>query len=639
MQVGFAVMARGGEVEVQLFGAAEAVRSRMVAYAEGPFAQAVLMGRLYYRDELLQRLGDAGAADASDARLALAAYCQWGAEGIRRLEGDFAVAVFDRQRRRLIASRDVVGGYPIYWLQRGDAAGIATGLRPLTGLLPGCAIDLAYLGELQMVRFGETDFLERTPFEGIHRLVPGYCLEVDLDHNTARSIPFWDWSRSIVDPGSDRIEELAERYAALLRHAVRERLRGTVAAHFSGGMDSTSVALLAREELHRQERPLHALSLIYEKLANLKGETAYINAGLDRPGIVPHRLIADDLLDYDAFRDAPLHDEPFSGLFRIGLLGALTRLAADVGAQTILSGLGADEVLADAPYHIADLLQGGRLWKAWSEALAWSRARNCSIWRYLGAYGVAPLLPAVVQVGPRTVWRGGFAQSGEPGRWSIPPWVRPEFARRANLAALVLERVRREFGTARSVALSEALARIRYFATGDWCRYALSAPLGIVDTHPFRDRRVLSFGLSARSRITPVPDAQKRLLNEAMRDILPDAIRRRRSKEHFNAVYYDGLSRNLPYLEALVRDTRMDELELFDQQQLLDSLRKTALGVGNMDGTAGLNSSLAIIKWLAQLPAWHSQACLPARTFRGSAGQQSANSHRHQTDAAGNPTP
>jgi asparagine synthase (glutamine-hydrolysing) len=388
-----------------------------------------------------------------------------------------------------------------------------------------------------------------------------------------------------------------------------------VAAHFSGGMDSTSVALLAREQLQQQGRPLHALSLVYEKLANLKGEEAYINDALDRPGLVPHRLVADEWLDYDAFRDAPLHDEPYSGLFRIGALGALTRAAADAGADTILSGLGADEVLADAPYYIADLLRRGRLAKAWSEALGWSRTRKCSLWRYLDAYGVSPLLPAFWQVGPRTMWRGGFAKSNNLGRWSIPPWVKPEFARRANLRSVVLERVRLEFHEDSSVVRSEALARIRYFATGDWCRYALSAPLGIVDTHPFRDRRVLAFGLGARSRIQPVPGRQKVLLNAAMRDVLPQSIRERRGKEHFNAVYYDGLSRNLPYLENMIQRTECDALELFDKESLLGFLRKSALGVGSMDGTAALNSSLAIIKWLAQLPAWLDQPCAPTRVL------------------------
>ena len=79
-------------------------------------------------------------------------------------------------------------------------------------------------------------------------------------------------------------------------------------------MDSTSVALLARDELSRSGRPLHALSLVYESLSDLDGETPYLEGALNRPGIRPHRIVADDVLDFDLFCDAPLHDEPFTGI-------------------------------------------------------------------------------------------------------------------------------------------------------------------------------------------------------------------------------------------------------------------------------------------------------------------------------------
>ena len=389
MPVGFAVVARDGRVEFRIFGRQRADRPALVASGEDGDSQAVLMGRLYYRHDLRSRAGAADTpAQSSDAALALASYRKFGLAGVENLEGDFALAILDARERRLVASRDPMGGYPIYWLQRDGTVAVATGLRPLVDLLPTRSVDVGFLAETLMLPFAEIDYFEGTAFEGIARLVPGSLLTVDLPRRTVARREFWNWSDRIEDPGTDRVETIAERYGERLRAATRERLRGSVASHLSGGMDSTAVALLARDELGRTGRPLHALSLVYKDLSSLDRETPYLESALARPGIVPHRIIADDILDYDLFRDTPLHDEPYTGLFRAGLDIALTDAAAAAGADTILTGLGADEMLATVPFYIADLLRGGHIRAAWSESARWARAHNCSVWRFLRPFGL-----------------------------------------------------------------------------------------------------------------------------------------------------------------------------------------------------------------------------------------------------------
>jgi asparagine synthase (glutamine-hydrolysing) len=621
MHVGFMVVARGDDVEFQLFGPERPGRPALVTCAADAAGRAVLMGRLYYRRELLARLSmvEQDQQPLDDAALALAAYRQEGREGIERLEGDFALALWDHKERRLLASRDVMGGYPIYWWRQGVTVAFATGLRPLVELLPGRALNMEFLGELQMLPNAEIDYFEGTAFESVQRLVPGWSIDADLARGTLGPREFWKWSERIVDPGSERMEEVAARYGDLLRRAVRERLHGCMAAHCSGGMDSTAVALLAREELVRAGRPLHALSLVYQNLSNLDGETPYLEGALNRPGLVPHRIPADDILDYDVFRDMPLHDEPISGLYRAGVEVALLRAAAEAGADTVFTGLGADEMLAVLPYYLADLVRRGRLWAAWSEAARWARAQNCSVWRILRPFGVAPLLPAWLQAGLGTLFRGGYADWKRQTFWTIAPWVLPDFARRGQLRRRALDHIRRNFRSARSVVQSEALARARY-ASGDWVRYTLAAPLGIVAAHPFRDPRVLTCGLGIRSRIRPVPGLQKPILAEAMKDVLPENIRNRRTKTHYNSVYYVGLARNQSYLEGMIRDSNVDELGLFDKDCLLGCLQQAALGIGSPDGAVGLDNTLSIVKWLSLLPQWLAQRPRPQRVIRGRTG-------------------
>src|SRR5207245_2293083 len=96
--------------------------------------------------------------------------------------------------------------------------------------------------------------------------------------------------------------------------------------------------------------------------------------------------------------------------------------------------------------------------------------------------------------------------------------------------------------------------------------------------HPFFDPRVVCLGLGIQASLTPEPGRLKPVLAEAMRGVLPDTIRTRRSKGHFNEVYYLGLSRNLPALEAMIRQAACDDLGVLNKDVLIHSLQKAALG-------------------------------------------------------------
>ena len=69
-------------------------------------------------------------------------------------------------------------------------------------------------------------------------------------------------------------------------------------AHVSGGMDSTAVALTARDCLNVRE-PLHGLSLVYDRPPYLARERPYAESALGQGGIAPHRINGDEVLDFD----------------------------------------------------------------------------------------------------------------------------------------------------------------------------------------------------------------------------------------------------------------------------------------------------------------------------------------------------
>ncbi len=604
---GFAIELDRTSARISLFG-----DDALLSVGETPAATAMLLGRLTYRDELAARIG--GNSTASDAELALGAYLHGGAAALEGLEGDFAVVVVDRKTGTVEAVRDPMGGYHIYWTTTPDGIALATSLRLLPGAT-GRDIDPDFLAETLSLAAGEIDYFPATAFKGVTRLRGGERLSARPGMTGPQVRRFWNWAEQVEQPVSDRLDDIAAQYRDRLDGAVRERLRGNVAAHVSGGMDSSAIALLAARTLGQRSDRLVGISMVYDRIENLKAERPYIEDALAAaPEIDARRIDVDDVLDFDGFIRCAPHDEPSSGLFRIGLQQASIDEATAAGATTLLTGLGADEVLSNAPYYIADLLRTGRVREAYAEAGRWSRSRNCTIWRYLWPFGMAPLVPPALTSGWRGLFGSGYADWKNQNQTTIASFVERDFAGATGLRERMLTHVRANFRSHSSVVLSEAMARLRT-TSGDWVRNTLARPHGLHISHPFRDPRVMRLGLGARLAVRPDTEQQKPVLSAAMAGILPESILRRRAKTHFNSVYYKGLARNLPMLEALASDPANDPLGIFDRDELRRCMHRVALGTVGVDGVSGLSNALSVMRWFSLLPAWRNAEPKPARVI------------------------
>jgi asparagine synthase (glutamine-hydrolysing) len=618
MQGGFTVAAQGMELKARVFGQKPGAALPLVTWAGNADRLAVLMGRLRYRRELCRQQGlPSGLAQQdNDAALALALYAKGGRTALAALEGDYALVVSERQNdgsRDLWAQRDPRGGYPLFWIERDGLVAVSTSIRPLVALLPRRTVSLDYVSEFVMLPgCGQQELADdRCAYEGVHRVLAGTRLSVSLPGGSVRCERWWDWAKEIDDLGTDDLDELGRLFRARVEAAIDESLRGRVAAHLSGGMDSTAVALIARNLLQRQGRgPLHTLSFVYDRLSGLARERPYVESVLDQPGLVPHRVLGDDVLDFDGFRMPPLMDEPCSALSRLALNAALTAEAAAAGVDTVCTGAGGDDLLSLAPYHLADLIGRGRLWLAWSEAAAWGRYFRGSVWSVLGPYGVAPLLPFWLRRGPGPWLNSGHARWARQDDYTIPPWIRRDFARRHGLYRRGLANLQRTVGPVRSALVASTIGSLQR-QHGDYTRWYLAAPRGIHLVDPMLDMRVVRLGLGIQRRVRPQPGVQKPILAAAMRDVLPDAIRNRPRKGSFNEVFFLGLSRNLPLLEQLIHEAPIDDLELLDREVLLDCLRQTALGLTrDACGMDRLSLTLSLLQWLSTEKQWASQAPL-----------------------------
>src|SRR5229473_1938540 len=199
--------------------------------------------RLDNRDELTEalRIPAPQARTLCDAAILLAAIERWDESCLERLVGDYAFAVWDGARRRLLLARDPLGWRPLHY-HRGNKffafASMPKGLHALP--------DVPYAPDEERI----AEFLALMPetgaqsfFLGIERVEPGHVVTVTADGLATRR--HWQPSRRRI--ALPRPEDYGEALLDLLDKAVSCRLRGTgdVGAYLSGGLDSGAVVTTA----------------------------------------------------------------------------------------------------------------------------------------------------------------------------------------------------------------------------------------------------------------------------------------------------------------------------------------------------------------------------------------------------------
>jgi asparagine synthase (glutamine-hydrolysing) len=200
---------------------------------------AVFNGELYNFPELREGLAARGheVRGRGDTPVIPHLYEEHGPRFVERLEGMFAIALWDAPRGRLVLARDRLGKKPLVWTRLSDGTfAFASELKALHAL-PGFVRepDLAALDAYLALQYVPGT---RTGLRGVHRLEPGTLLVVEGDVQTAER--HWE-PRIDPDPRSDEL--WLERVRAEVTSAVRKRLAADVplGALVSGGIDSAIV--------------------------------------------------------------------------------------------------------------------------------------------------------------------------------------------------------------------------------------------------------------------------------------------------------------------------------------------------------------------------------------------------------------
>lgn len=215
---------------------------------ESGSVQLVFNGEVYNYRELRRELESRGHRFATDAdtEVIVHLYEDVGVACVERLNGMFAFALWDCDRRELVLAKDRFGKKPLYYAEVGRTLLFGSELKALLEH-PACPRDLDFesLSRYLALEYVPTP---RSIFGGVRKLPGGYVLR--WRDGVSAIEQYWDLSFG-DDDGERSDDELVEEFRAHLREAVRRRLVSDVplGAFLSGGIDSSSVVAMMAEAL------------------------------------------------------------------------------------------------------------------------------------------------------------------------------------------------------------------------------------------------------------------------------------------------------------------------------------------------------------------------------------------------------
>ena len=477
----------------------------------------VYNGEIYNFRARRQELQSAGVRfhTRSDTEVILRLYERLGIDAILKLDGMFAIGIWDRARQRLVLARDRAGKKPLFYWHDDRRFAFASEIKALHAhpRIPR-EPDLGNLP--QFLTYGYFPH-PATGYRGIRKLPPATVLSVDLNGRTEQTRY---WTPPFQANGIRRKQEAVEQLDSLMQKAVAKRLVSDVpiGAFLSGGLDSTVVVGLMSRAL---SRPVRTFSIGFEGQAAYD-ETEYAELAA-RTFETEHTTFRVAPPDEDLLEQlVHFHDGPFGDSSAIPTY-LVSRLARE-HVTVVLNGDGGDELFAGyqrfaaavaterVPYWLRSCAQPlGRLLP---EPKSWA-----SLSRRVKRLLEVAALPA----GERyQAWCSVFPQVSE-GLLSVP-------------SSEEMERAITSFSRSHFEAAADGtvLARLLYL---NFCTYLpedllvkmdrCSMAHGLETRSPFLDTALVEFAGRLPDRFKLRGLTTKYILRETFKDLVPGAILKR----------------------------------------------------------------------------------------------------------------
>jgi len=526
----------------------------------------VFNGEIYNFQDLRAKLaGRHRLATRGDTETIVHLYEDHGPRFVEHLTGMYAIAVWDRPRRRLVLTRDRMGVKPLYVAETADGLAFASEIKCMIagGLITP---ELDPLAAELFLAYGYVPG-PHTLFAGVRKLAPATTL-IWEDARIVAEEPYWQPSFDARGPGRRSWQDDQEELLALLRSSVRGQMVSDVplGVMLSGGLDSSLVTALMTEV---SDRPVQTFSIGFA--GHSQSELPDARRVAEALGTDHHELVTEAADQPEMLGDILWHlEEPVADLSIFGFR-QISRLARET-VTVALSGQGADEILGGYRKHqvaygshiVRQLPPVARsmLWRSGLLDGGSTRARGL---RALISDDPAERLLAMSRVLPSS----DRALVFEPGFMS--PAAEPA------IRDAVLQHVPNEdlSTLTQTLYLDTRLALAdQLFLYFDRMSMAESLEVRV----PFADHQLVSFCLSLPDRRRVWLMRRKELLRRASQGLVTDQVLRKKKQGFFR--YAMGLW--LSHHQGFVRDVLLDERARSRGQLRLPAVARLIDGAGHL---------------------------------------------------------
>jgi asparagine synthase (glutamine-hydrolysing) len=481
-------------------------------------------GEVYNHIELRAELEKEGVqlTTRSDTEVMLAAYQRWGEKCLERFNGMFTFLIVDWARRHLFAARDRFGVKPLYyWTSPQGQVAFASEIKQFT-VLPGWRPVINGQRAYDFVNWGLFDHTAETLFAGVRQLRGGEYVSQPLGELRNGIWPqAWYRLAARTPQGSP-----VRAYRELLEDSVRLRLRADVpvGSCLSGGLDSSSIVCVANQQLRAAGAETGQRTFSARSSDPRLDEGGFIDAVVRRTGVANSQIEPPISELFATLPRMTWHqDEPF-GSTSIYAQWHVFALAAKNGVKVMLDGQGADEQLGGyATFfsaRFASLARQRRMATLVREMRA-VRKRHRLPAHQLAAYVANLLLPESLRQTLRSLANRPTTLSAkwlDLSRLGASP-ADPFLACGAKASSV------QELSV--SQILHTSLPMLLHWEDRDSMAHSLEARV------PFLDYRLVELSLGLPEEHKVACGVTKRVLREAMHDVLPEEVRNRMDKIGF----------------------------------------------------------------------------------------------------------
>lgn len=568
----------------------ESLHEKLPCVSESGDLTITADARIDNRDELISilQLTRRPAVEITDSALILAAYEKWGEECPVKLIGDFAFAIWDRNKDQLFCARDPMGVKGFYYYHSSDTFVFASEIDPIV-----CLQEVPRkLNEVKVADFLVPSFEDKisTYYQHVVRLAPAHCLTVRA--HSIQSWLYWNWD-PVRELKLQSDQDYRDAFLELFTEAVRCRLRSVlpVGSTLSGGLDSSSIACIASRLLAVDGKRLHTFSAIFPSIAQEDpriDERPYMEAVLSAGDYEAHYIEADRC---KPIAEALRYTDEVIPVPNLYMDTAILRAGQEQGVRVLLSGFDGDSTISYGLEYLDQLAQSGKWAKFVTEVHTLSDRTNLSPLRFLQPHsfvhltelarlqkwsqfargvraisrhfnlsqsqmfmdlGLKPLIPDSIMRGWRTLRYGKNLSS--PTAHFFNRAINPEFAREIGLADRLEAHESVSIATLRAGHILSLNSGLLQYAAETFDR--LAASFSIEQRYPFFDRRLMEFCLALPFEQKLRQGWTRAILRHAMEGILPKKVQWRIDKGN---------------LSTSVKRRILEERELLDEVIIGDS--------------------------------------------------------------------